>query len=539
MLYEPTVLRDWRHPGGLAISYAAIGRRSYSERLGGCPGVRCRCGVHARTDTDELAGAEECLRLAIRASQIMMNNGIKSAYVAGLHDKLEQSGWHDVELSRYLDQWPQILATSPAHRLFAVEWWTGTESLHFSVIANFGELMQELYDLYEPKIGAIGLLVTSQELTDRLRVAALSFPIVVVTYNVGEPIEKVCERVHTLCKAIDDGAEQSAELVDPGSKLWKSVSTDSALLVRNSATLAVDRKDMRTARELYGRMITDQQKILGLEHPYTLATQSSLALLLQLVGDLDEARQIYAEVSGKQERLLGRDHPNTMRTRMSLASLVGGAGDAVAARDQFAALLADSKRVLGPDHPETLRIRGRLAYWTGAAGDAVAARDQFAALLADSERVLGPDHPITLDAREIVAEAYEAAEQRDEAIRLFARSLADRERFLGPDHPDTLTVRHNLAQAYELVERLDEAIPLYERALEDSERVLGSDHYDTLNTRSSLARAYKAAGLLDKAIPMHQSTVEDCERVLGSDHPQTLVARNDLANAYAADMRLD
>ena len=71
-----------------------------------------------------------------------------------------------------------------------------------------------------------------------------------------------------------------------------------------------------------------------------------------------------------EERVLGPEHPATLAARHSLARWTGEAGDAAGARDQFAALLPVRERVLGAEHPDTLTTRANLASWTGEAGDA-------------------------------------------------------------------------------------------------------------------------------------------------------------------------
>jgi hypothetical protein len=70
-----------------------------------------------------------------------------------------------------------------------------------------------------------------------------------------------------------------------------------------------------------------------------------------------------------RERLLGPDHPNTLATRNNIAYLTGQCGDAREALRLFQALLPDRERVLGPDHSDTLRTRGDVAYLTGQCGD--------------------------------------------------------------------------------------------------------------------------------------------------------------------------
>ena len=66
-----------------------------------------------------------------------------------------------------------------------------------------------------------------------------------------------------------------------------------------------------------------------------------------------------------RERVLGPEHPDTLATRDNLARWTGEAGDAAGARDQFAALLPVRERVQGPEHPDTLTTRANLAYWSG------------------------------------------------------------------------------------------------------------------------------------------------------------------------------
>ena len=65
-----------------------------------------------------------------------------------------------------------------------------------------------------------------------------------------------------------------------------------------------------------------------------------------------------------RERVLGPEHPGTMATRSNLAYWTGEAGDAAGARDQLAALLPIRERVLGAEHPHTLATRPDLARWT-------------------------------------------------------------------------------------------------------------------------------------------------------------------------------
>ena len=85
-------------------------------------------------------------------------------------------------------------------------------------------------------------------------------------------------------------------------------------------------------------------------------------------GQAARERDRLADLLPVRERLLGAEHPDTLAARHGLAQWTGMAGDAAGARDQCAALLPVRERVSGPEHPDTLAARHGLAQWTGTAG---------------------------------------------------------------------------------------------------------------------------------------------------------------------------
>ena len=108
-----------------------------------------------------------------------------------------------------------------------------------------------------------------------------------------------------------------------------------------------------------------------------------------------------------RERVLGPDHPDTLASRNNLANAYQEAGRVAEAIELNERTLADMERVLGPDHPDTLGSRGNLATAYQAAGRAGEAIQLHERTLADRERVLGPDHPSTLGSRGNLATAYQ------------------------------------------------------------------------------------------------------------------------------------
>lgn len=306
-------------------------------------------------------------------------------------------------------------------------------------------------------------------------------------------------------------------------------------------TLA-SRSDLATACQAVGNLgraiplfeqtLTDCERVFGDDHLDTLASRNNLAAAYQAAGDLGRAIPLFERTLTQQERMLGDDHLNTMAILSNLAGGYQAAGDLGRAIPLFEQTLAKRERMLGDDHPDTLASRNNLAGAYQAVGDLRRAITLYERTLTQQESVLGDDHPDALCSRNNLAVVCQAAGDMGRAIPLFEQTLAKREHVLGNDHPATLISRNNLAGAYRTVGDLGRATELYERTLAERERILGDNHPDTLASLGNLAGACQTAGDLGRAIELFKRTLISCERVLDRDHPATLGARNNLAGAY-------
>ncbi|GAA3598271.1 tetratricopeptide repeat protein [Streptomyces osmaniensis] len=147
------------------------------------------------------------------------------------------------------------------------------------------------------------------------------------------------------------------------------------------------------------------------------------------------------------ERVLGEDHPDTLASRNNLAHAYRSAGDLARAIPLYQQTLTDYERVLGTNHPHILTSRNNLASAYQSAGDLARAIPLYQQTLTDRVRVLGTNHPHTLASRNNLAYAYESAGDLARAIPLYQQTLTDCERILGEEHPTTGTVRRNLMSA--------------------------------------------------------------------------------------------
>jgi tetratricopeptide (TPR) repeat protein len=196
----------------------------------------------------------------------------------------------------------------------------------------------------------------------------------------------------------------------------------------------------------------------------------------------------WQHMTASSERLLGDEHPSTLASRANLATSYRRAGRTREAMAIEERVLADSERLLGGEHPNTITSRANLAtsYWqAGRTEEAIAIEER---VLADSERLLGGEHPDTISARANLAASYRQAGRTEEAIAIEERVLADSERLLGGEHPNTISARAHLAVSYWQAGRTEEAIELLEQVVADSERLLGDEHPITLDVRAALSK---------------------------------------------------
>jgi hypothetical protein len=80
-------------------------------------------------------------------------------------------------------------------------------------------------------------------------------------------------------------------------------------------------------------LLADQERVLGSDHPDTLATRNNLAIAYQEAGRTAEAITLHEQNLTDRERVLGSDHPHTLTTRNNLASAYRAAGRTAEAAD--------------------------------------------------------------------------------------------------------------------------------------------------------------------------------------------------------------
>ncbi|MFI1224905.1 MULTISPECIES: tetratricopeptide repeat protein [unclassified Streptomyces] len=303
------------------------------------------------------------------------------------------------------------------------------------------------------------------------------------------------------------------------------------LASRYETALALSRTG-RTEEALaeFARVAEGRERALGADHPQTLAARQATARALGRLGRHAEAHQVYEAVLAVRERVMGPDHPDTLRCRHNLAFNLSRLGRPEESW-QLAREVADARaRLFGPTHPDTLATRYEVAYTLGRLGRWAEALETYQDVARLRASTLGTDHPDTFAARYEAGISLGRLGRDAEALELYRSLVADRTRTAGAADPETLRARHGLGVNLGRMGRWEEALGEAREVCALRERTLGPDHPDTVISRREVAAGLGWLGRWSDALVAYRQVAEARGRVLGPSHPQTLAARDDEAH---------
>ena len=360
--------------------------------------------------------------------------------------------------------------------------------------------------------------------------------------------------------------EMLAAEQDPDSAAARQLRKQLYRLRFNRANILRDLGEFRQSQELDEAVLRGQEAELGMEHPHTLQTRSSLAADLRAQGRYREAQELdqatyesWALNSGFGEDyggtlsaanslalsnlLNGRYRDALRRDRQTLKRRTGlyGAGHprtldsgTAVARDlieggmyqEAASLLADvvmqSHRWLGDDARITLNARLWLGVAQRSAGDPERAAEHIAAAVTGLSRGFGRDSNDALASRLSLALNHLALNQVAEGKNALGEVLAVYEGWLGTEHPNALICRLNVATALCLEDRYTEAQAHAERAVHGLSGALRPNHPYTLSAKLVWASVLAHLGKLEEAAELEELVLAERTKWLGPEHPDTL-----------------
>jgi serine/threonine protein kinase len=295
------------------------------------------------------------------------------------------------------------------------------------------------------------------------------------------------------------------------------------------AVVLVDQGQYGDAERTFRAVLQERERVLGSEHPDTLAARTHLENAFFYEGKYAESEAEARALLAIQEKLHGLEHPDTLKARNNLASTLSYEGKYTGAETEFRTLIRLKEKAFGPEDPNTLRSRNNLAGVLGMEGKYAEAEAEFRALVTLAEKVFGPENPYTLNIRYNLALALDKEEKYIDAETEDRRVLKLDEKVLGPEHPDGLDARSSLALVLLHQGKYTEAEGEGRQAVKLEEKVLGPEHPNTLDTRNNLAEILDHEGKYAEAEAEDRAVLRLREKILTPEHPDTLTTCFDLA----------
>jgi tetratricopeptide (TPR) repeat protein len=161
------------------------------------------------------------------------------------------------------------------------------------------------------------------------------------------------------CQALFPHAQAAVDC-RPGEGEPKAVEAWASVLFK-AAWYASEMGQYSVAEEMDRSALEAREEVLGREHPSTLTSMSSLALVLDSQGKYEEAEAMNRQTLVRYEKVLGPKHPHTLTSISNLALMLNRQGKYEEAEAMNRQTLAQREKVLRREHPETLTSMSNLA----------------------------------------------------------------------------------------------------------------------------------------------------------------------------------
>jgi tetratricopeptide (TPR) repeat protein len=271
--------------------------------------------------------------------------------------------------------------------------------------------------------------------------------------------------------------------------------------VNHLGSLYLDQARYDDAEPLLVRAWQIRCRLLGEEHPDTLASAVQVAYLSLFYGSLavSDVEGLFAETLETARGVLGDEHLVTLDAMFGLSTAYLFSGRHEEAELLYARGLETAERVLSAEHELALWFMNMVALLRCEQGRFEQSAPLVTRAFEISRRVLGNEHPVTILSMFTRGLMYRFQEQDDEeAESLMEESVQLSRRILGDEHFWTLLYMHNLSNLYRDQGRYEEEEQLLVKVVEGRIRLLGEKSEFTQVSIRNLCLLYEISGQLDK-----------------------------------------
>lgn len=253
---------------------------------------------------------------------------------------------------------------------------------------------------------------------------------------------------------------------------------------------------------------------------------------LRRQGKPREAADLAIRLVKDNERTFGADHPNTARAVFALGNLYRLSGNYAEAEPLLRQALSSAEKARGPYRGLIANILIVTAMLYNSTGRHAEAEPLLRQSLDISERMKVRNEETVAFATTLLAEVYHFTGRQAEAEPLMKKALDtwDKSDNFAPDRMAySLTA---IARIYRNTGRFAQAEPLIRRSLAISEKYLGPEHGNVAFALTNLALVYRRTGRSAETEPLYLRSLAIAEKNLSPTHPLIPATLNNLAYYY-------
>ncbi|PVF94411.1 hypothetical protein CPB86DRAFT_740622 [Serendipita vermifera] len=252
-----------------------------------------------------------------------------------------------------------------------------------------------------------------------------------------------------------------------------------------------------------------------------IGDRHAFSVILRENGDNILAMDYMKSCLDEEKKILGEEHPDTLASIHDLSIYYSGVGMCTEALEMGTKVMELRRRTLGSEHSETLASMHNLSVRYSEAGRYTDALEMGLEVLELHQKLLGSDHPDTLSSMHNVSICYSRAGRYTEGLEMASQVMGLRQKILGREHPSTLQSMSNVSTRYLQIGRYTEALEMALEAMKLRQKVLGSEHPDTLQSMHNVSVYYFKLGKYEEALQSGLNSLNSRQKVLGLEHPDT------------------
>lgn len=284
----------------------------------------------------------------------------------------------------------------------------------------------------------------------------------------------------------------------------------------------LEKSEFKRAEEILHQALHGLKRLLGDQHPSTLATRAKLQAVYLNLYDYEKlelaARDIFKVTGDTQEH----EHIEHINSAANLSLALESQGKYREAKERGEQALAMSEKVLGLENATTLAIVGNLGILALRQRDLSASEVLLLRAIEGHDELFGKGNRDSLINLGHLAMVYQTRRDYPAAEEMHRRVVDGRRTVLAQNHLSIFISLANLADCLDEAGKYEDAISTGKQALEGYEMILGKASEPTIGMYRKLASLYEAQGLYKDAVSWYHCAHQGLKALRGADHPDLM-----------------